>query len=101
MKCRICEVELNDQNHLKGYSYICKKCDLALNKKWIKQHPQNRFLTQQLYRDKQMMNAILQPKFKTKRFNFLNINRLNYLFENVLWENDNLNLDKWGIENES
>ena len=103
MKCRVCEANLTKENTWKCFMdrvnpiYLCQSCDKRINNKWVKSHLEDKHTIQKNYFAKKMMGEIMSKKFKPERFNFLSKERLEFLFNNVLWNNDNLNLDKWSI----
>ena len=102
MNCKTCGIKLTGLNRWQSISNksICNKCNDEKAKSWIKKHPERRKEIQKHFFDKKLVNAIMGKNFNANRFNFLSADRLQFLFDNILWKDDNLNLDKWSIENE-
>ena len=88
MKCRTCKIELTKDNMFKSFRnrinpiYLCKECGITINKKWLAKHKENRKCTQKNYFDKKAMDRIIDSGIQK-----MSIKRLDFLFENVLWEN--------------
>ena len=102
--CRKCNKKLTMENTWQSYIerehqiYLCKECDLQINKQWANDHRKDRRQIDNNFTAKKQMNKIMSKDYDAKNFGYMSIDRIEFLFQNYLFENAIGNLENLELE---